>query len=155
MRDDPKDIGLETYGAKEPSFPGPDRTEPRRDLTPIAFSSIGEVFRSVPFWFLSGSFFICGLTTNGLVGTHLIPHAIERGIPQVTAAWAVGIMGVASFIGTTAAGWLTDRMDARKVLAVCYVLRSASLFILPYVAEAAGLFAFAVFYGLDWYATGP
>ena len=156
MRDDPKDVGLEPYGAEEKTAPPSNRTAyARRDLNPIAFSSIGEVFRSPSFWFLSGSFFVCGFTTNGLVGTHLIPHAIERGIPQVTAAWAVGIMGVASFVGTTAAGWLTDRVDARKVLAVCYVLRALSLFILPYVVEAAGLFAFSVIYGLDWYATGP
>jgi MFS family permease len=156
MRDDPKDIGLEPYGAGEQSVSRQSRSAfARRDLKPIAFSSTGEVFRSPSFWLLSGSFFVCGFTTNGLIGTHLIPHAIERGIPQVTAAWAVGIMGGASFIGTTFAGWLTDRIDARKVLAVCYVLRAASLFILPYVVEASGLFAFAVIYGLDWYATGP
>ena len=99
---------------------------------------------------MSGSFFVCGFTTNGLIGTHLIPHAIERGIPQVTAAWAVGIMGGASFVGTTFAGWLVDRVDARKVLAVCYVFRAVSLFILPYVSAAAGLFGFAVISGLDW-----
>ncbi len=156
MRDDPADMGLEPYGAGEKSVSRSSRAAyARRDLTPIAFASVGEVLRSPSFWFLSGSFFVCGFTTNGLIGTHLIPHAIERDIPQVTAAWAVGIMGGASFIGTTFAGWLVDRMDARKVLAVCYVLRAASLFILPYVIDAAGLFVFAVIYGLDWYATGP
>ena len=156
MRDDPKDIGLEPYGAGEKSV---SRQKPaaagHRDLKPIAFSSVSEVLRSPSFWLLSGSFFVCGFTTNGLIGTHLIPHAIERGIPQVTAAWAVGIMGGASFVGTTFAGWLVDRIDARKVLAVCYVFRAVSLLILPYVAAASGLFAFAVIYGLDWYATGP
>jgi MFS family permease len=155
MRDNPEDIGLEPYGAGEKNLSGPRRPAYARELKPIAFASVGEVLRSPSFWFLSGSFFVCGFTTNGLIGTHLIPHAIERDIPQVTAAWAVGIMGVASFVGTTFAGWLVDRMDARKVLAVCYVLRGMSLFILPYVAGAAGLFAFAVIYGLDWYATGP
>jgi sugar phosphate permease len=156
LRDDPKDMGLEPYGAGEKNVFRQNRAaDARRELKPIAFSSIGEVLRSPSFWFLSGSFFVCGFTTNGLIGTHLIPHAIERGMPQVTAAWAVGIMGGASFVGTTLAGWLVDRMDARKVLAVCYLLRGLSLFILTYVVEAAGLFAFAVIYGLDWYATGP
>jgi predicted MFS family arabinose efflux permease len=107
------------------------------------------------FWLLSGSFFICGMTSNGLVGTHMIPHAIERGIPEVTAATAIGIMGVASFIGTTFAGWLCDRMDARKVLSAAYFFRAMSLFVLPYVTDAFGLFVFAVLYGLDWFATGP
>jgi sugar phosphate permease len=156
MRDDPKDVGLEPYGATDRTVLLQGRaTEARRDLKPIVFSSFNEVFRSPSFWLLSGSFFLCGFTTNGLIGTHLIPHAIEKGMPQVTAAWAVGIMGGASFVGTTFAGWLIDRMDARKVLAVCYVLRAMSLFMLPYVSEAAGLFGFAVIYGLDWYATGP
>jgi len=95
------------------------------------------------------------VTANGLIGTHLIPHAIERGIPQVTAAAAVGIMGGASFVGTTFAGWLVDRVDPRKVLSAAYVLRGSSLFILPYVSEPSGLFVFAVMYGLDWFATGP
>ena len=95
------------------------------------------------------------MTANGLIGTHLIPHAIERGIPQLTAATAVGIMGGASFVGTTFSGWLVDRIDPRKVLAAVYALRGSSLFILPYVTEPTALFIFAVIYGLDWYASGP
>jgi predicted MFS family arabinose efflux permease len=73
----------------------------------------------------------------------------------MTAAAAVGIMGGASFIGTTFSGWLVDRVDPRKVLSVVYALRGSSLFILPYVSEPIGLFVFAVMYGLDWYASGP
>ena len=121
----------------------------------MSISSISEVFKTSTFWILSGCFFICGVTANGLIGTHLIPHAIERGIPQMTAAMAVGIMGGASFVGTTFSGWMVDRVDPRKVLAVVYALRGSSLFILPYVSESLGLFLFAVLYGLDWYASGP
>jgi predicted MFS family arabinose efflux permease len=121
----------------------------------MSISSISEVFKTSTFWILSGCFFICGVTANGLIGTHLIPHAIERGIPQMTAAMAVGIMGGASFIGTTFSGWMVDRVDPRKVLSVVYALRGSSLFILPYVSESLGLFLFAVLYGLDWYASGP
>ena len=73
------------------------------------------------------------MKANGLIGPHWILDAIERGIPQLTAATAVGIMGGASFIGTTFSGWLVDRVDPRKVLAAVYALRGSSLFILPYV----------------------
>jgi predicted MFS family arabinose efflux permease len=121
----------------------------------MSISNISEVFKTSTFWILSGCFFICGVTANGLIGTHLIPHAIERGIPQMTAAMAVGIMGGASFVGTTFSGWMVDRVDPRKVLAVVYALRGSSLFILPYVSAPLGLFLFAVLYGLDWYASGP
>jgi len=117
------------------------------DLAPFASRAAGLT--------LAGCFFICGVTANGLIGTHLIPHAIERGIPQVTAAAAVGIMGGASFVGTTFSGYLVDRIDPRKVLAVVYALRGTALLMLPFVSDATGLFMFAVLYGLDWYASGP
>jgi predicted MFS family arabinose efflux permease len=156
MRDNPSDIGLEPYGLGKASDSSQRRGAfARGDIRPVSISTVREVLSTSTFWILSGCFFICGVTANGLIGTHLIPHAIERGIPQLTAATAVGIMGGASFIGTTFAGWLVDRVDPRKVLAVVYGLRGSSLFILPFVSESTALFSFAVLYGLDWYASGP
>lgn len=155
MRDNPADVGLKPYRSSQRDHARPPRIFARGDVRPISVSRLAEVTRTSTFWILSGCFFICGVTANGLIGTHLIPHAIERGIPQMTAALAVGIMGGASFLGTTFSGWLVDRVDPRKVLAVVYALRGCSLFILMYVSEPAGLFLFAVLYGLDWYASGP
>jgi MFS family permease len=156
MRDNPSEVGLEPYRlGPESDLRQRSGAYAGRDIRPISISALPEVFKTSAFWILSGCFFICGVTANGLIGTHLIPHAIERGIPQMTAAAAVGIMGGASFIGTTFSGWLVDRVDPRKVLSVVYVLRGSSLFILPYVSEPIGLFVFAIMYGLDWYASGP
>src|SRR6266550_4523048 len=156
MRDNPADVGIEPYRSPDESGSTPMRSGfARGEIRPISISAVSEVFGTSTFWILGGCFFICGVTANGLIGTHLIPHAIERGIPELTAATVVGIMGGASFIGTTFSGWLVDRIDPRKVLAVVYALRGSSLFILPYVSEPIGLFVFAVMYGLDWYASGP
>jgi MFS family permease len=155
MRDNPAEVGLEPYTSAKPNESGKRNIYARGDMRPMSISSISAVVKTSTFWILSGCFFICGVTANGLIGTHLIPHAIERGIPQMTAATAVGIMGGASFVGTTFSGWMVDRVDPRKVLAVVYALRGSSLFILPYVSEPLGLFLFAVLYGLDWYASGP
>ncbi len=156
MRDNPAHVGLEPYRERNKGVGSEARvTYARGEIRPLSLVAVSEVFSTSTFWILSGCFFICGVTANGLIGTHLIPHAIERGIPQVTAATAVGIMGGASFVGTTFSGWLVDRIDPRKVLAAVYALRGSSLFILPYVSEPLGLFAFAVMYGLDWYASGP
>jgi sugar phosphate permease len=156
MRDNPAEVGLEPYqSARESDLRQRSGAYTRDDIRPISISALPEVFKTSTFWILSGCFLICGVTANGLIGTHLIPHAIERGIPQLTAATAVGIMGGASFIGTTFSGWLVDRIDPRKVLAVVYALRGSSLFILPFVSEPIGLFVFAGMYGLDWYASGP
>ncbi|HUK39947.1 MAG TPA: MFS transporter [Candidatus Acidoferrales bacterium] len=156
MRDNPAEVGLAPYrSTKEETALQREGAYARGDFRPISVATISDVFGSSAFWTLSGCFFVCGVTANGLIGTHLIPHAIERGIPQVTAAMAVGIMGGASFVGTTVSGWLVDRIDPRKILAAVYALRGSSLFLLPYVSEPLGLFAFGVLYGLDWYASGP
>jgi len=111
--------------------------------------------RTTDFWLLAGSFFICGYTSNGLVGTHLIPHAVEHGFTEVTAASAVGVMGAMNIVGTLSAGWLSDRFDDRRLLAVYYGFRALSLAALPLVIEARGLYLFAIVYGLDWIATVP
>ena len=152
LRDYPSEVGLEPYTDKNSIA---SQAETAKRESSLGILSTAEILKTPTFWLLSGTFFVCGMTSNGLVGTHMIPYAIERGIPEVAAATAVGIMGVTSFIGTTFAGWLCDRVDPRKVLSAAYLFRGLSLFVLPYVTESFGLFVFAVLYGFDWFATGP
>ena len=108
-------------------------------------------------WLLAGSFFICGASTNGLIGTHLIPAAMDHGFGEVAAASLLATIGVFDLIGTMASGWLTDRYDPRLLLAWYYGLRGLSLLALPYVFGSPhfGLILFVIFYGLDWVATVP
>ena len=152
MRDEPEHVGLKPYGQEEiAAASGAVRPEPAVSATPIR-----DAFRSPTFWLLSSGFFVCGLTANGLIGLHLIPHVVEElGIGMVVASMIFGLMGGISFIGTLAAGWLVDRVDPRKVLALAYFLRGCSLVLLPFVDTVAGLVLFAMVYGIDWYATGP
>ncbi len=165
MRDEPSDVGLKPYGSEIEGPPGAGKgaslgrsSGPATAMSGQAAPppvSIRHAVKSSTFWLLCGCYFVCGGTANGLIGMHLIPHAIERGIPQVTAAWTVGVMGGMNLVGTLLSGWLTDRMDSRRLLAAVFALRGASLFILPYVTDFSGLFIFAVIYGLDWFATVP
>lgn len=152
MRDNPEDVGLEPYGLREAKNPG---TEKLRSPDLSSSVPLSGAVRSSSFWLLCGSFLICGATSGGLIGTHLIPHSIDKGIPEVAAAATVGVMGGLNFVGTVFAGWLIDRVAARKVLSAVYALRGASLFILPFVTDFGGLFIFAVIYGLDWFASVP
>ncbi|MBI4487945.1 MAG: MFS transporter [Deltaproteobacteria bacterium] len=156
MRDNPSDVGLQAYGADaEGASSAVDDRSRRFKSGPAASVSFSQALRTPAFWLLCGSFFICGSTANGLIGTHLIPHSIDHGIPGVTAAATVGVMGGMNFIGTLISGWLTDRVNPRKILSIVYALRGMSLFILPFVTDFPGLFIFAVIYGLDWFATVP
>jgi MFS family permease len=150
MRNEPADVGLTQYGSGESG------SAAYREATEGAASvPLSEVFTSSTFWLLAGSFFVCGGTANGLIGTHLIPHSIDHGIPEVTAAATVGVMGGLNFVGTVLSGWLVDRVDPRRLLSLVYALRGVSLFILPFVTDFSGFFIFAVIYGLDWFATVP
>ena len=149
MRDDPSDIGLTPYGAAPLSALGGAGVS----AVDSARVPLRAALKTSTFWLLAGSYLICGATANGLVGTHLIPHAIDRGIPAITAAATVGVMGGLNFVGTTLSGWVIDYVAAKKWLALIYVLRALSLFILPFVTDFSGLFIFAVIYGLDWFAT--
>jgi sugar phosphate permease len=156
MRDDPGDVGLEPYGSGEQgAAPGVPLASLRGVSKGSGSAPLAEVFRSSTFWLLAGSFFICGGTANGLIGTHLIPHSIDNGIPQVTAAAMVGVMGGLNFVGTVLSGWMIDRVEPRKWLSLVYALRGVSLLILPFVTDYSGLFLFAVIYGLDWFASVP
>jgi len=153
MPERPADVGLARYGASSSDAPAPATT-----LNPIvaAFRALGEAARTRTFWLLFATFFVCGFTTNGLVGTHLIAYCGDHGIPEVAAAGLLATMGVCDLLGTTFSGWLTDRIDPRKLLVVYYGFRGLSLLYLPYSGFSGWTLAiFAVFYGLDWIATVP
>ncbi len=107
------------------------------------------------FWLLVATFFVCGATSNGLVGQHFIPHAVDHGFTQVTAANWLAAMGVFNFIGTIGSGWLTDRVDPRRLLLGYYGFRGVSLLLLPFVHDSISIGAFAVLFGLDYIATVP
>ena len=149
MRNRPADVGLRPFGDGGAEQPAAERAEEIR-RTPLR-----AALRTRDFWLLAGSFFICGYTTNGLIGTHLIPHAVEHGFTEVTAANAVALMGAMNVVGTLLSGWLTDRFDNRKLLATYYTFRALSIAALPLVLEVPQLFLFAIVYGLDWIATVP
>ncbi|MDB5687621.1 MAG: transporter, partial [Rhizorhabdus sp.] len=148
----PATIGTLRYG-EEPGAP-PRPLPPRGAM--LAIHTLRDAARAPMFWMLFGTFFVCGLTTNGLVGTHLIAYCGDNGIPAVQAAGLLSLMGLFDLVGTTASGWLTDRYDPRRLLFVYYALRGLSLVALPFLNFSAdGLLLFAVIYGLDWIATVP
>ena len=153
LRNRPRDIGARAYGSTE------DDVAVTGSGSPIANAVRGLRMgvRSRDFWLLGGSFFICGASTNGLIGTHLIPASVDHGMAEVTAASLLAVIGVFDVVGTLASGYLTDRFDSRKLLFTYYGLRGLSLLALPYAfgSPQFGLILFIVFYGLDWVATVP
>ena len=119
LPESPAALGMAPYGSNE-IVPVP---PPSGNPFLIALTGLAHGARSVDFWLLFITFSVCGFSTFGLVGTHLIPFCIDHGIPAVTAASLLAAMGVFDLIGTTISGWLTDRYNPRVLLFWYYGLR--------------------------------
>lgn len=160
LRDTPEQVGLLPFGVPErvrDSLPPEVAKAASRNPLRLAFSALAEACKSKMFWLLFGSFFVCGASTNGLIGTHFISMCIDHGLSGVQGASLLAMMGIFDMVGTTASGWLSDRVDSRKLLFWYYGLRGLSLLYLPYAFgfDFFGLPVFTLFYGLDWIATVP
>jgi predicted MFS family arabinose efflux permease len=149
MRDTPEKMGQTALGADERS------SGLNTPVAPKTATPLKEAVKTKDFWLLTTSFFVCGYTTNGLIGSHLLPHAIEHGFAPAQISWALGLMGAMNIVGTMASGWLSERFDNRKLLAIYYTFRGLSLAVLPLVLRVDEMFLFAIVYGLDWIATVP
>ena len=155
LREKPADLGLLPYGAPDDWMP-PVKSE--MSAGKLAIVTLKEASSKKDFWYLTGSFFVCGLSTSGLIGTHFIPAAHDHGMGQVMAASLLALVGFFDVVGTLASGWLTDKYDPRKLLFFYYGLRGLSLFLLPSILFSTlhpSTLIFVIFYGLDWVATVP
>ena len=155
LRDKPADLGLLPYGAPADWQP-PAKSE--LSAVALAMDTLIQSSKRKDFWYLFGSFFVCGLSTSGLIGTHFIPAAHDHGMPTTLAASLLAMVGVFDVIGTVFSGWLTDRYDPRKLLFFYFGLRGLSLFLLPSILFSSihpSTLVFVIFYGLDWVATVP
>ncbi|RMI39044.1 MFS transporter, partial [Streptomyces triticirhizae] len=114
--------------------------------------------RTGAFWLLAGVYAICGATTNGIMWSHWVPAAHDHGVGATAAASMLSLIGIFSALGALVSGWLTDRLDPRRLLVVYFAVRALTLLALPQaLAAGAGpaLLAFTVVYGLVDIATVP
>jgi MFS family permease len=156
MRNYPQDRGLAPYGATQSVVAEP-AAVPASSFR-AAFDGLRIGARVPAFWLLASSFAICGMTTNGLIGTHFIPAANDHGMPTTVAAGLLATIGILDVAGTVFSGWLTDRVDPRFLLVVYYAGRGVSLLLLPSLLSPhaePSTWVFVIFYGLDWVATVP
>ncbi len=155
LKESPQSIGLKPFGANESWIaPAPLAGSAARN----AIETLSRSSKKKDFWLLFGTFFVCGLSTNGLIGTHFIPAAHDHGMHEVVAASLLALIGIFDVVGTLASGYLTDRFDPRKLLFIYYGLRGISLILLPSLLFSTlypSTLVFVIFYGLDWVATVP
>jgi predicted MFS family arabinose efflux permease len=155
LKESPQSIGAAPFGAPA-DWSAP--VQVKRNAGKEALNALREGSKQRDFWYITLSFLVCGLSTSGLVGTHFIPASHDHGMSEVTAASLLALIGVFDVVGTIFSGYLTDRIDPRKLLFFYYFLRGLSLFLLPSILFStlhASTLVFIIFYGLDWVATVP
>lgn len=142
LRSAPAAVGAHPYGGEE--------ADTRSDAGAVQEpgSGLGAVFASRAFWGLALPFFICGVTTTGMIDTHLVPFAHDHGFGTGVAGTAVALLAAFNIVGTLASGPLADRFDNRRILATLYFVRALSLLLLLAVDKPGVLFAFGIIFGL-------
>jgi MFS family permease len=151
IRNEPADRGVRAYGATGASLTAAQTLDARR----AGRVGIVEAAQFPQFWLLMSTFFVCGYTTNGMVLTHFMPHALEHSFTEFQASTALGIMGAMNVLGTIGSGFLCDRFGRRGPLATYYLLRGISLIFLVYVWDVRSLHLWAAIYGLNYISTVP
>ncbi|SOD60467.1 Major Facilitator Superfamily protein [Streptomyces zhaozhouensis] len=154
LRDHPADVGLAPLGGARP-VPRPARAG---GAAAHGVRVLGRAARTGTFWLLAGVFAICGASTNGIMWSHWVPAAHDHGVGATAAASMLSLIGIFSALGALASGWLTDRVDPRRLLVVYFGVRALTLLALPQALGAGAgpaLVAFTVVYGLVDIATVP
>ena len=154
LPESPARIGLAAYGGTAAAAES-DRPSGNNPFV-VAIRTLKRGAQSMDFWLLCLTFGVCGFSTNGLINTHLIAYCADHGIAEVNGASVLAVIGIFSLIGSALSGWMCDRFNPRVLLFWYYGLRGLSLVLVPFSNfDPVSLSVFAVFYGLDWVATGP
>ena len=153
IRENPEALGLLPDGDKE--YQEQAEYEKREDrLGEFEVDHWIKSFRSAPMWQLSAAYVVCGVTT-GMISTHFVPFAIERGISPGKAALIFGLMMGLNSLGGIGAGVLSDKFGRKNVLAAVYLLRGIGYVMLVCIPSSLGMWAFAIAAGFSWVASVP
>jgi MFS family permease len=111
-----------------------------------------EALKSAPFWQLSISYVVCGMTTT-MMGVHFVPFAEGEGVSRVMAASIFGVMMAINLFGVLFAGALTQKFSQKNILSVTYAVRGMAYLLLLLIGGTVGLWVFAVVAGMSWLST--
>ncbi len=111
--------------------------------------SLVQALKTVPFWSL---FIIFGfvILCLALIITHLVPYARDTGISPMNAASLLTIMGLSSIVGRLAAGFLSDRIGASRVIFFCLAVQGIMILALSRMNSLELFYLFALIFGVAY-----
>jgi MFS family permease len=128
---------------------------PRGEPPPSLPQTFRLAFRARGFVLLWWAYVICGVTTLGLVHTHVVAYGVDRGLTEVGAAGILSLIGLFDIVGLIVAGRIADRWGGRRPLIAAFLIRALALLWLTTAASEPALIAFALLFGLTDMATIP
>ena len=147
FHNEPGEIGLRPYGASQ------DEPIQRLQRGPIAKARteafLEQVRRTGTFWNLIGIHF-WGCAGHNIILIFLVAIAVERGVPAVAAAGALGTLALSSTITRFAVPIAADRFGSKGVMAVCFFLQVTPILILFGANETWMFYLFAVLFGVGF-----
>ena len=117
--------------------------------------TLKQATHTTPFWLMVGTFF-CGSLCSQTLHVHQVAFLVDHGISAMVAASVVGVVGVASIVGKTGGGWLSDRIERELVYiaGVAVLVGSVGALLLVGVSPTlAGAYAYAVMLGIGYAVT--
>ena len=86
----------------------------------------------------------------GSIVLHQIPHLVNIGIDEVTAAGILGLMISFSIPGRLIFGFLGDRYEKRKLIAATMIVQGIAVLIFAFASNILHAYAFVIIYGLTY-----
>ena len=117
--------------------------------------TLAQAMRTQVFWLLVAAFFF-GNVSSQTLHVHQVAYLVDHGLAAIAAASVVGVVGLASIVGKTGGGWLSDRIDRELVYAAGIAILVASTFVLLALGAAPtrwGAYGYAVLLGLGYSVT--
>ncbi|HVL35522.1 MAG TPA: MFS transporter, partial [Burkholderiales bacterium] len=117
--------------------------------------TLREAMRGQPFWLLLAAFFFGNLCSQTL-HVHQVAYLVEHGLAAIVAASVVGVVGLASIVGKTGGGWLSDRVRRERVYVSGIAVMVAAVLVLLSLGAAPtrlGAYGYAVLLGLGYSVT--
>jgi len=103
-----------------------------RDVT------LGQAMRGAPFWLMLSAFFF-GNVCSQTLHVHQVAYLVDRGVAAIVAASVVGVVGLASIVGKTGGGWLSDRVERERVYVAGIAVMLAAVAVLASLGQTPAL----------------
>lgn len=144
MRHSPQRMGIRPYGDVEDTI---------GDRLPLLSTSEGISFtqavKTSRFWFF-GLVVFCAFFCVQVIIVHVVPYAVDVGVPALVAAGVLSIAAGSSVVGRLTIGLIADRVGGRLALSFCVILITLSLTCLLFIHDVWMFYVFAVVFGFGY-----